>query len=1148
MKPAFRSWVSPTDKDSELTRQQSLLNLTLLGLSVTGLLLGSAMAVLWLQGRIESLPGIVVGWVLQPFLLLAYWLGRRGRVRLASLVTVGGIFCVMVGVNYFLGLGHAIWIGYAVVTLTAGMLIGTEGALAFALLSMIAYLGVGALQIVGVLPTWPPGARLVVDGVGLGLGLILLVGLNWLSNRQTNQSLRREMALTAQLRTHQAALEGRVAGRTAELTAANQQLRQEIEERERAETALQESTAKYRQLVDHAPAGIYEVDFQANRFTSVNDIMCEYTGYTREEFLALTPLDLLTEESQQRFLERALKMQAGEPVPETVEYAIRTKDGRELWVILNTRLTRDGQVPPGATVVVHNITERKRAAEQVQRLLDQQIAINRLSLALGETRDLARINRIIYEHVCELMDAHAFIVSFYEGETQLIHAAYVISGGVERDVTGFPPIPLEAEGHGTQSRVIRSGQPLYVPDFRQAMARTRTEHTIVENGSTVEGPPPPERKKESTNSALLVPMKVAGKTIGVVQVQSHQLDAYSQADMDLLSGLANVAALAIENTRLFEAARYQAEQLETLQHYTQELVVLRDQEDLLRHIVELATALVGGDSGGLYVYRPERDVLEWTMAVGAHMAPIGMVLHRGEGLSGQVWESGEPLAVNDYRLWEGRAAVYEGYSFGATVGVPVRWGDQFLGVLDVLAEPPRTFSSTDVKLLNLFATQAAIALQNVRLYDGERISRERAEALRQAAQAMGASLEFEASLRLILQQLKRVITFDTASLLILQEDNSPDLVVGLGYTDERMTSRESRRLLENSPILAQMSHDLRPVVSGDVRELEGWIWVPGAEHVRSWIGVPLAAEGKMIGALMADNTATDFFTTEDVQITQALAQHAAQVIEKARLFEALQRHAERLEERVVGRTRDLAAANERLKELDRLKSKFVSDVSHELRTPITNIKLYLHLLARDQAANWPKHLAVLDDESDRLARLIEDILNLSRLDLAREKMERVAVDLNRVVGQVVLAHRPRAEAAGLELGFEPDEALPPVWGEPNQLEQVVTNLVINAINYTPAGYVRLRTGLSWDNRQACLEVQDSGMGIEPEDRPHLFERFYRGKRVGSSNIPGTGLGLAIVQEIVDLHRGKIDVESQPDRGSTFKIFLPLVERERKEQV
>ena len=143
---------------------------------------------------------------------------------------------------------------------------------------------------------------------------------------------------------------------------------------------------------------------------------------------------------------------------------------------------------------------------------------------------------------------------------------------------------------------------------------------------------------------------------------------------------------------------------------------------------------------------------------------------------------------------------------------------------------------------------------------------------------------------------------------------------------------------------------------------------------------------------------------------------------------------------------------------------------------------------------------------------------------------------------MIVAHQPGAGAAGLRLRFEP-AALPRVSGEVNQLGQMATNLVANAIAYTPSGSVRVSTRTDAERGQVCLQVQDTGMGIDPEDVPHLFERFYRGRRATQSDIPGTGLGLAIVKEIVDLHGGRIEVESAPDEGSTFRVWLPSRDRQ-----
>jgi PAS domain S-box-containing protein len=303
------------------------------------------------------------------------------------------------------------------------------------------------------------------------------------------------------------------------------------------------------------------------------------------------------------------------------------------------------------------------------------------------------------------------------------------------------------------------------------------------------------------------------------------------------------------------------------------------------------------------------------------------------------------------------------------------------------------------------------------------------------------------------------------------------------------------------------------------------------------IDAPLIVLGQLIGVLGVDATRWDAFQGEVVDVVREVADQLAVAIQNARLLEKTQRHAHELEQRVAERTRELAAANERLTELDRLKSKFVSDVSHELRTPIANLKLHVELLENGRAEKRAHYLDVVKQQSRRLGQLVDDILNLSRLEMGRERLVFGPVDLNFVVEQIVAAHQPRAESSGLTLSFESLPNLQPVRGEVNQLSQVVTNLLINALNYTTEGFVRVSTFQT--AAEVCLQIEDTGIGIDPEDLPNIFARFYRGSRSQRSETPGTGLGLAIVKEIVDLHDGRIEVSSQVKQGTTFKVWLPL---------
>lgn len=246
-----------------------------------------------------------------------------------------------------------------------------------------------------------------------------------------------------------------------------------------------------------------------------------------------------------------------------------------------------------------------------------------------------------------------------------------------------------------------------------------------------------------------------------------------------------------------------------------------------------------------------------------------------------------------------------------------------------------------------------------------------------------------------------------------------------------------------------------------------------------------------------------------------------------------------LERRVAVRTSTLAAESARLIELDQIKSKFIADAAHELRTPITALNLRLYLLEQATPERRPQYLDEFKGQLTRLTQLSENLLAISRLDAldATDHFERV--DLNQIAEEIILAYRPLAETAGLSLISEYSPQIPPVLGEPQQLVQVGANLVANAIHYTESGHVLLRTLLDPEQRQACIEVHDSGVGIHPQDMPRLFERFYRGQDTNGVN--GTGLGLSIVKEIVDLHGGSIEVESQVGKGSRFRVCLPLAE-------
>ncbi|MCA9971841.1 MAG: PAS domain S-box protein, partial [Anaerolineales bacterium] len=380
--------------------------------------------------------------------------------------------------------------------------------------------------------------------------------------------------------------------------------------------------------------------------------------------------------------------------------------------------------------------------------------------------------------------------------------------------------------------------------------------------------------------------------------------------------------------------------------------------------------------------------------------------------------------------------------------------------------------------------------------------------------------------------MQPVIVEQTASLLgadgVVMVLRDPATDEGMAFGCGDWTPMTGARIPAGTGISSDVMKTGQPYMNSNVSS-DPRLFNPGnVGDANAVCCVPLTAYDQMLGVLWIGRKTT--ISEEELRLLSAIADIAANALHRALVVETL-------EQRVAERTAELVEANQQLQALDRLKNKFVSDVSHELRTPITNLKLYADLLHRSPQGKHEKYLAVIREQADRQAQLVDDILNLARLDLGADKVQFQPVMLNDIVAQVITAHRPAAEAANLSLTFRPDERLRPIPGEPNQLSQVVTNLITNAISYTPAGSVDVETHLNQE--YALIEVRDTGMGVDPEDEPHLFERFYRSSR--ARHVRGTGLGLAIVSEIVRLHGGSIDFESRPGAGATFRVRLPLIQ-------
>ncbi|MCX6028322.1 MAG: ATP-binding protein [Chloroflexi bacterium] len=442
----------------------------------------------------------------------------------------------------------------------------------------------------------------------------------------------------------------------------------------------------------------------------------------------------------------------------------------------------------------------------------------------------------------------------------------------------------------------------------------------------------------------------------------------------------------------------------------------------------------------------------------------------------------------------------------------------------------------------------------------------RLEMLHQVDQAILTARPLAALVQLALEGLRRLVSCRSASVVLFDPAAGADTLLAVQADDETATAGGTRITTE-APLIAILQRgEVRLIEDLDsLAELPPALRGLCADGVRSLSNVPLLADGELLGMLTLTWKHRGACSPEQVEIAREVADQLAIAIRQGRLREQVARHTAELEQRVADRTAELRAANDKLKELDRFKSSFVSDVSHELRQPLTNIKTYLYLLDRGKPEKRAGYLATLQRETDLLQQLIEDLLHLSRIDLGKAQPVLAPLDINRLVGTLVEDRGPLAAEHDLALHTALAPDLPAVMADAKMVTQVLTNLLANAMNYTPRGGTIVvstaarqdgggagERGSRGDTQHAArntptgwvtFSVSDTGPGIAAEEQTRIFERFYRGEAARVSRAPGTGLGLAICQELIRRHKGKITLESQIGQGSTFTVWLPAADGE-----
>lgn len=411
-------------------------------------------------------------------------------------------------------------------------------------------------------------------------------------------------------------------------------------------------------------------------------------------------------------------------------------------------------------------------------------------------------------------------------------------------------------------------------------------------------------------------------------------------------------------------------------------------------------------------------------------------------------------------------------------------------------------------------------------------------ALHRIGSSINSTFDLEVILTAISDSMAKDLDFEKSGIVFLEKNSHKPLQSA--YTG--FSAAEYRQFLDSFdelllPALQQEDVYLQTAAYAPA----AWGKLLGTLSVASVLLLPMRIKSRLIGFIVGARTHVTLRLSESERRFYAMyAAQASTAIENARLYEALGQANLTLEEKVQERTKNLMEANERLRELDTVKSNFISLVSHELRTPLTAIKGFIVTLYHydKEIPDEKRHvyLSVLNEETDRLTRLITELLDISRIESGRIDIQWNLVSLPRVVQRVFDTLTIKAGPVDLVKNFPAN--FPDFAADADKLEQILMNLVGNSLKYAPPGSHITVSGRQNDDG-IIVEVRDEGPGIAFSELEKVFDKFYRLDTEVNRKNPGTGLGLPICRALINLHGGKIWVESEEKQGCRFIFTLPL---------
>jgi signal transduction histidine kinase len=812
-----------------------------------------------------------------------------------------------------------------------------------------------------------------------------------------------------------------------------------------------------------------------------------------------------------------------------LDYRIDVRSGDEVQSLADSFNDMGARLKAYYAGLERTVGERTR---ELSVALEQQTATSEvLSVISRSPTELRPVLDTIVETASRLCEAYDAVVVLSVGD-KLTFAAH------------FGPIPIDftewtISRRWTAGRAFVDRKPIHVHDLAALGDEYPEGHVMA--------------VRLGHRTILSTPLLRRGEAIGVLTIRRTEVRPFSDKQIALLQTFADQAVIAIENVRLFEAEQARTKELgEALEWQTATGEVLSvisrsptDVQPVFDSIVQSAVELCGAQFGVLHrfdgdeLHLAAHIVTPEVLAVLHHAYPMRPSRSQVTGraiLTRAVAEIRDVLEDAEYRHDLAEAA-----NARSLLAVPMlRRDGNPMGAIVLARSEAGPFAPNHIEILKTFADQAVIAIENARLFEEVQartaeLSRSVAElkALGQVSQTVNSSLDLKIVLDTILGHACEMSDTGGGAIYVLNEQSGELLLeAGHNMTDELLAAVRQHPIRLGDPVVGECALRGEAVEMADVTaEARSYPLFGILERAgfRALLAVPLLHQGRAIGALIVRRRSPGAFAPDIVNLLKAFASQSSLAIYNARLFHEIERRGEQL-----------AVASQH-------KSQFLANMSHELRTPLNAILGYTELMLDGLYGDLPsKSTEVLErvqKNGTHLLGLINDVLDLSKIEAGQLALSLDEYSLKDIVQTVVSATEPLASAKDLPLRLDVADGMPLGRGDARRIAQVLLNLVGNAIKFTDTGEVRIAAQMA--NAIFSVAVADTGPGIPASEQVRIFNEFHQVDSSNTKKKGGTGLGLAIAKRIVELHGGRIWVKSEPGNGATFHVELPVRAEQRK---